>query len=130
MILRWNGAPSRSPANTTLRIKSRCGINITATQYGYHLITPLLYNGTAVLVNRGWIPADADWRAFDEVGEVTVTGQIRLGQGKPAIGGVADALPEMAGKLEVWNNLDVERMSGQFPIQSLKFYSTKCGLKM
>jgi cytochrome oxidase assembly protein ShyY1 len=64
------------------------------SEYGYHLITPLLSNGTAVLVDRGWIPADADWRSFDEAGVVTVTGQIRLGQGKPAIGGIADALPE------------------------------------
>ena len=29
-------------------------------QYGYHLITPLLYNGTAVLVDRGWVPADGN----------------------------------------------------------------------
>jgi surfeit locus 1 family protein len=68
-------------------------------QYGYHLITPLLFNGTAVLVDRGWIPADgnaspADWRKYDEAGQVTLTGQIRLGSGKPAFGGVADALPE------------------------------------
>src|SRR5262245_58174623 len=39
-------------------------------QYGYHLLTPLLFNGTAVLVDRGWIPADgnatsADWRKYD-----------------------------------------------------------------
>ena len=62
-------------------------------QYGYHLVTPLLFNGTAVLVDRGWIPPDADWHTFDEPGEVKVSGQLRLGSGKPAIGGVADALP-------------------------------------
>lgn len=84
-------------------------------QYGYHLITPLRFDGTVVLVNRGWVPADADWRGFDEPGQVTVTGQIRLGQGKPAIGGVADALPGDGEKLEVWNNLDVKKMSAQFP---------------
>jgi surfeit locus 1 family protein len=93
------------------------------TQYGYHLITPLLFNSsTAVLVNRGWIPADADWHAFDEAGPVTVTGQIRLGQGKPAIGGVADALPEFGEKLEIWNNLDVETMSAQFPYPILDVF--------
>jgi surfeit locus 1 family protein len=91
-------------------------------QYGYHLLTPLLFNGTAVLVDRGWIPADADWRAFDEPGAVTVTGQIRLGQGKPAFGGVADALPGDGGKLAVWNNLDVEKMSAQFPYLILDVY--------
>lgn len=91
-------------------------------QYGYHLITPLRYNGTVVLVNRGWIPADADWREFDEPGLVTVTGQVRLGQGKPAFGGVADALPADGGPLKVWNNLDVEMMSAQFPYPILEVF--------
>lgn len=102
-------------------------------QYGYHLITPLLFNSSAslassgsgqaaVLVDRGWIPADSDWRAFDEPGPVTVTGQIRLGQSKPAFGGVADAPPGEDGKLEVWNNLDVEKMSAQFPYPILGVY--------
>lgn len=91
-------------------------------QYGYHLITPLRYNGTVVLVNRGWIPADADWREFDEPGRVTVTGQVRLGQGKPAFGGVADALPADGGPLKVWNNLDVEMMSAQFPYPILEVF--------
>lgn len=96
-------------------------------QYGYHLITPLLFNGTAVLVDRGWIPADgnaapADWRQYDEQGNLTVTGQIRLGHGKPAIGGIADALPSAGTRLEVWNNLDVENMSAQFPYPILGVY--------
>ncbi|MDP1545426.1 MAG: SURF1 family protein [Anaerolineales bacterium] len=92
------------------------------SEYGYHLITPLLSNGTAVLVDRGWVPADADWHDFDEPGAVTVTGQIRLGQGKPAIGGIADAPPEDGGKLAVWNNLDVENMSAQFSYPILEIY--------
>jgi len=91
-------------------------------QYGYHLITPLLFNGTAVLVDRGWIPADADWHTFDELGEVNVTGQIRLGQSKPTIGGVADALPEDGEWLAVWNNLDVENMSAQWPYPILNVF--------
>lgn len=95
-------------------------------QYGFHLITPLHFNGTTVLVDRGWVPAEtdsapADWRVYDEAGVVTVTGQIRLGQGKPAFGGVADALPENGNPLFVWNNLDVEKISAQleFPILSI-----------
>lgn len=95
--------------------------------YGFHLITPLLYNGGTVLVNRGWIPAEsdsqpADWRIYDEPGEVTVTGQIRLGQGKPAFGGVADALPMDGTRLAVWNNLDVEKMSAQMPYPILRVF--------
>lgn len=89
-------------------------------QYGYHLLTPLLSDGTAVLVDRGWIPADgnsspADWRKYDEPGEVTVTGQIRLGQTKPAFGGVADAPPADGSPLWVWNNGDLEKIALQMP---------------
>ncbi|MDP1715996.1 MAG: SURF1 family protein [Anaerolineales bacterium] len=105
------------------------------SQYGYHLITPLRYNlstgsgqaGSAVLVDRGWIPADGnsipeDWRDYDEEGTVTVTGQIRLGQVKPAFGGVADALPENGEMLFVWNNLNLENISAQLPYPILNIY--------
>ena len=92
-------------------------------QYGYHLVTPLFFNGTAVLVDRGFIPADGnstpeDWRKYDEGGTVTLTGQIRLGQVKPAFGGVEDALPESGEMLLVWNNFNLEQIAAQleFPI--------------
>ena len=96
-------------------------------QYGYHLLTPLLFNGAAVLVDRGWIPADGnsspdDWHKYDEVDEVNLSGQIRLGQGKPAIGGVADTLPENGARLEIWNNADVARIAGQLPYPILPVY--------
>src|SRR5215207_7228204 len=56
-------------------------------QYGYHLLTPLRFDGKAVLVDRGWIPADgnstaSDWRKYDEAGVVQLNGQIRLEQTK------------------------------------------------
>lgn len=96
-------------------------------QYGYNIMTPLLFNGTAVLVDRGWIPADGnsapdDWRKYDEPGEVTVKGQIRLGQGKPAYGGVPDALPADGSPLWVWNNADVEKIALQMPYPVLNVY--------
>lgn len=96
-------------------------------QYGYHIITPLLFDGEAVLVDRGWIPADgnsapANWRKYDEAGPVTLTGQIRLGSGKPAFGGIADALPEAGQSLLVWNNLDVANISKQNPYPLLPVY--------
>ena len=108
-------------------------------EYGYHLLTPLLFdpsprpNGQsgqatkAVVVDRGWIPADgnsapADWRKYDETGMVNVTGQIRLGQAKPVIGGVADSLPENGGKLDVWNNADLARIAEQMPYPVLPVY--------
>jgi len=97
------------------------------SEYGFHLITPLQFTGGTVLVDRGWIPAASDsspedWRAFDETGQVVVTGQIRLGQTKPAFGGVADALPLDGSKLEVWNNLDVEKISAQTPYPILHVF--------
>lgn len=95
--------------------------------YGFHLITPLQFDGGVVLVNRGWIPAESDslpddWRVYDEPGTVIVTGQIRLGQGKPSFGGVADALPADGNPLWVWNNLDVTMMSPQMPYPILPIF--------
>ena len=96
-------------------------------QYGYHLLTPLRFAGTAVLVDRGWIPADSnsvpdDWRKYDEAGVVTVSGQIRLGQDKPGFGGVADALPADGSPLWVWNNANVEMIAKQMPYPILNVY--------
>jgi len=107
-------------------------------QYGYHLMTPLLFDPStlpsvvgrvqvAVLVDRGWIPADgnsstADWRKYDERGSVNLAGQIRLGQMKPAFGGVTDTLPEDGSKLEIWNNADLPRIASQVPYPVLPVY--------
>ncbi len=97
-------------------------------QYGYHLVTPLLFNGAAVLVDRGWIPADGNtapdnWRQYDEPGQVTVTGQIRLGQDKPAFGGISDpSLGSGQNRLDVWNNLNIVRISKQISYPLLSVY--------
>ena len=104
-------------------------------QYGYHLLTPLLFDAStdselaefAVLVDRGWIPADshsasADWREYDEAGEINITGQIRLGASKPAFGGVEDVVPENGARLEVWNNADISRVADQLPYPILPVY--------
>lgn len=97
-------------------------------QYGYHIITPLLFDGGAVLVDRGWIPADGnsasgDWRKYDEIGPQNVTGQIRIGQAQPIIGGVAD--PELSPekkRMDAWNNLNLERIAQQIPYPILTVY--------
>lgn len=104
-------------------------------QYGYHLLTPLRFDASAgsgqaqkaVLVDRGWIPAagnsnPSDWHKYDEPGTVNVSGQIRLGQGKPAFGGVSDRLPENGSKLEIWNNADVTHIANQMPYPVLPVY--------
>jgi len=98
-----------------------------ANQYGYHLLTPLQFDGKAVLVDRGWIPAEGnanpqDWHKYDETGNVDIAGQIRLGQAKPAVGGVADALPKNGEKLEFWNNADLAHIAAQMPYPILPVY--------
>ncbi len=104
-------------------------------QYGYHLMTPLIADSAsasastpvAVVVDRGWIPADGnakpeDWRKYDQAGEVKVAGQLRLGQPKPAFGGVADALPADGSKLEIWSNADLAQIAKQIPYPILPVY--------
>jgi surfeit locus 1 family protein len=104
-------------------------------QYGYHLLTPLLFETTTgsgqvkegVLVDRGWIPAEGnptptDWRKYDVDGEINIEGQIRLGRAKPAFGGVADTMPENGARLEVWNNANIVQISKQLPYPILPVY--------
>lgn len=96
-------------------------------QYGYHLFTPLQFDGTAVLVDRGWIPADGndtpeDWRKYDEPGIVNVAGWIQPGNGKPAFGGIPDALPQDGSPLEFWINPDVANIARQLPYPILPVY--------
>jgi len=98
-------------------------------EYGYHLLTPLLLDdGSAVLVDRGWIPADgndlpADWRRYDQPGRVTVQGQIRLGQTKPDLGGVPDpTLTPDQTRLDFWNLVNLERIQSQVPYPLLNIF--------
>ena len=105
------------------------------SEYGYHLVTPLLIDPstgagqapTVVLVDRGWIPAEGnaspqDWQKYNEPDDVTITGQIRLGQTKPRFGGVADAVPTDGTKLEIWNNANIENIIKQLPYAALPVY--------
>lgn len=98
-------------------------------EYGYHLLTPLLLDdGSAVLVERGWIPADSnsgpdDWRKYDQPGRVSVTGQIRLGQAEPDVGGVPDpTLAPDQTRLEFWNIVNLERIRSQVPYPLLDIF--------
>ena len=98
-------------------------------QYGYHLLTPLLLDdGSALLVERGWIPSDgndspASWRKYDQPGRVALEGQIRLGQTKPDLGGVPDpTLAPGQTKLDFWNIVNFERISQQLPYPLLDVY--------
>jgi surfeit locus 1 family protein len=94
-------------------------------EYGFHLITPLIFDsstgsgqaGGAILVDRGFIPADgndspANWSRYDERGAVTVKGQIRLGD-DVEIGGNPEAAHGGQDQLRFFNSIDVEKISAQ-----------------
>lgn len=98
-------------------------------EYGYHLLTPLLLaDGSAVLVDRGWIPANgndspAAWRKYDRPGPVTIQGQIRLGQIKPDLGGVPDpTLAPEQPRLDSWNIVNLDRIQEQVPYPLLNVF--------
>jgi surfeit locus 1 family protein len=100
-----------------------------ANQPGYHLVTPLvLQDGTAILVERGWIPyagnpSPEEWRAYDQPGQVTISGILRLGQATPDVGGVPDpTLVPGQTRLDFWNLINVERIASQLPYPVLLVY--------
>ncbi len=99
------------------------------SQLGLHLLTPLvLKSGEAVLVDRGWIPAEgnatpADWHKYDVPGTLTVQGIIRQPQTGPGFGGVADPTltPGQKG-LDQWIYVNIGRLSQQMPYPILPVY--------
>ena len=94
-------------------------------QSGYHLLTPLiLSDGTGILVERGWIPADGNdrpgnWHIYDQPGPVTIKGILRLGQTEPEIGSVSD--PTLT-HLDVWSLVNLTRIGQQLPYKLLPVF--------
>lgn len=98
-------------------------------QVGYALFTPLMLDsGSAVLVERGWIPADgnsasADWRQYDRPGKVTLSGVLRLGRAAPEIGGIPNpTLTPSQPRLDFWYLIDLDRIAKQLPYPLLPVY--------
>lgn len=80
---------------------------------GYEVLTPMVTaDGTALVVNRGWVPAGATAATRPDVppppvGEVTVTGRVRPSETTPP-----DRADPPAGQLIA---VDVDRMAAQLP---------------
>ena len=90
---------------------------------GAHLVTPLvLADGeTAVLVDRGWIPAadveTGDLSRFDEPGSLSLEGVVQPSQ---TLSGGRQS--EVDGPRQQWYRIDVEAIQRQMPYRLLPFF--------
>ena len=91
---------------------------------GYHVVTPLrLADGTALLVNRGWVPLETDGEAptppAPPAGEATVTARVRLSQAKGRFFSPDDPAE---GTLTQLYRVDVPRIGQQLDYPVLPVY--------
>jgi cytochrome oxidase assembly protein ShyY1 len=104
---------------------------VWSTTPGFHLVTPLVLGGevpldgrpVAVLVDRGWLPAaqlaEEDWNAYDVVGPVEVTGNVKLSQPARNAGSVGQ---RPAGPKREWYRVDISVIETQLPYALLPVY--------
>jgi surfeit locus 1 family protein len=97
---------------------------------GFHIITPLvLSDGTALLVNRGWIPLEIGEAgppasaAPPPSGTIEIGGLIRLTQVRRSIGPID---PD-EGVLKVVARVDIDRLAQQIPFGLVPVYVVEQG---
>lgn len=102
-------ATGRYDSASELLVRNR---TLSGAGAGFEVLTPLVtQDGTALVVDRGWVPAAGSAQTLPEVppapaGEVTVTGRVRPGEATPP----RDEPP--AGQLLA---VDVGRVAAQVP---------------
>jgi len=95
---------------------------------GYWVLTPLVQaNGTAVAVNRGWVPfavlPEGPWDRFaPPTGTVTVTGLVREPQVRASGGVVSSPADPADGRLRTLSRVDVGRLQQQVDEPLLPVY--------
>ena len=95
-------------------------------QAGFHVITPLVRDGgSAVLVNRGWVPITMDTPPVDaepSSGRQSVEGWVNLTQTRPPLG-----QEEPPGDLDVLNRVDIARIGSQVTHELAPIYVVAMG---
>lgn len=97
-------------------------------QPGYHLVTPLLLaeDSPAMLVDRGWIPQEADTPErladFAIEGPVSVTGRLLPSQPEPSWSVLADPTPAPGERRMSWRALNIPTIQLQVPYPLAALY--------
>lgn len=95
---------------------------------GFHMLTPLiLEDGSAVLVNRGWVPLEVEQLPEDRLstpeGVTTVEGWVQMSEERPPLG--PEDPPE--GVLRMLYRVDVDRIAQQLPMTVAPVYIVQVG---
>jgi surfeit locus 1 family protein len=99
------------------------------SQVGYQLFTPLIIEGSGetILVQRGWIPQEnssvENREIYQQNGIIELSGILRTPETDFGLRLIPD--PTLAvgeARLDVWNNLDFERLSEQIESPLLSMY--------
>lgn len=103
-------------------------------QPGVHLVTPMILEetGTAILVDRGWIPVTQflpeEIAAYEAFGDFAVAGILRLSAPEPTFSLLADPTLEPGeDPLKEWRVLNVERIQEQIPYALYPMYLQMTG---
>ncbi len=86
---------------------------------GVNLVAPLVLadRDTAVLVDRGWVPEDNNFAAYDESGPVIINGYIALTQTLNREGASSTLTDELA-----WYRVDIGAIQTQMPYKLLPIF--------